>query len=150
MQHFIQLAISFTTVVKQPYTKLWQWKFCEWIEVFLMWAIGSSSVAPVVHCWGTGPLYSFYFWICKVLAPMEWSRFGITISTWHTTHIHFRMCVQEKLNVRMEVQSKKLEKILNTFVWIHREIFISYSPVKSNKLNWRNPTGCLKIIELGI
>jgi hypothetical protein len=45
------------------------------------------------------------------------------------------MCVQEKLNVRMEVQPKELEKILNTFVWFHREIFISYSPVKSDELN---------------
>jgi len=41
------------------------------------------------------------------------------------------MCVQKKLNVRVEVQSKELEKILNTFVWFHREIFISYSPAKS-------------------
>jgi hypothetical protein len=59
------------------------------------------------------------------------------------------MCVQEKLNVRMEVQSKKLEKILNTFVWIHGEIFISYSPVKGNELHCRNPTGRLIITELG-
>jgi hypothetical protein len=45
------------------------------------------------------------------------------------------MCVQEKLDVWMKVQSKKLEKILNAFVWIHGEIFISYSPVKRNELH---------------
>jgi hypothetical protein len=41
-----------------------------------------------------------------------------------------------------------LEKILNTFVWVHREIFVSYSPAKSDELNWRNPTCWLETIEL--
>ena len=113
-----------------------------------MWTIGSSSVAPVVHGWGTRPLYSSYFRMCKVLSPVEWSRLGVTICTWHTTYIHFRMCVQEKLNVRMEVQSKKLEKFLNTFMWFHREIFISHSPGTSDEFNWRNPIWWLKIVDL--
>jgi len=43
------------------------------------------------------------------------------------------MCVQEKLNVWMEVQSKKLEKFLNTSMWFHREIFISHSPGTSDE-----------------
>jgi len=113
-----------------------------------MWTIGSSSVAPVVHGWGTRPLYSSYFRMCKVLSPVEWSRLGVTICTWHTTYIHFRMCVQEKLNVRMEVQSKKLEKFLNTFMWFHREIFISHSPGTSDEFNWRNPIWWPKIVDL--
>jgi len=113
-----------------------------------MWTIGSSSVAPVVHGWGTGPLYSSYFWMRKILAPVERSRLGVTIRTRHTTYIHFCMCVQEKLNVRMEVQSKKFKKFLNTFMWLHREIFISHSPVTSDEFNWRNPIWWLKTVDL--
>ena len=128
--------------------KLWQRKFSKWIKVLLMWTIGSSSVAPVVHGWGTGPLYSSYFWMCKVLAPVERSRLGVTIRTEHTTYIHFCMCVQEKLNVRMEVQAKKLEKFLNTFMWLQREVFISHNPGTSDEFNWRNPIWWLKILDL--
>lgn len=142
------LAVFFLTIVKQPHNKLREWKFSKWIEVLLMWTIGSSSIAPVVHGWRTSSLYSVYFWICEILTPMEWSGLRVTIRAWHTTHIHLCMCVQEKLNVRMEVQSKELEKILNTFVWFYREIFISYSPAKSDELNWRNLTCWLQIVEL--
>jgi hypothetical protein len=45
------------------------------------------------------------------------------------------MCVQEKLNVGMEIQSEKLEKFLNTCMRFHREVFISHSPGTSDEFN---------------
>jgi hypothetical protein len=57
------------------------------------------------------------------------------------------MCVQEKLNVRMEIQSEKLEKLLNTFMWFHREIFVPHSPATDDEFIGRNPTGWLKIVD---
>jgi hypothetical protein len=52
------------------------------------------------------------------------------------------------LSFRMEVQSKKLEKFLNTLMWFHRKIFITHSPGTSDEFNWRNPIWWQKIVEL--
>jgi hypothetical protein len=41
-----------------------------------------------------------------------------------------------------------LKKVLNTFMWFHREVFISHSPGTSDEFNWRNPTWSLKIVDL--
>lgn len=75
-----------------------------------------EDVPPQVHSGFAYLLDGFHLGVVKICPPVEWCRFRVTISTRDTANIILGMRVEELDHFWMQIQTKKIEQLLDHFV----------------------------------